>query len=165
MPYKDPEAARERNRRYYAANRDKIKTRSRVWVEENPERRKEIARSAARRNYTGSTPADVERATRWQAANPDRVRTRDATRRARKRQAFVEAVDPTVLFDRDQGRCGICGEPVDPANYHVDHIVPLCRGGKHSYANTQVAHPACNIKKGKAIPPSLDFTPAASAGS
>jgi 5-methylcytosine-specific restriction endonuclease McrA len=26
--------------------------------------------------------------------------------------------------------------------------VPLALGGEHSYANTQVAHPLCNLRKG-----------------
>jgi 5-methylcytosine-specific restriction endonuclease McrA len=37
---------------------------------------------------------------------------------------------------------------VDPANWHLDHVVPLSRGGEHSYANVQVAHPFCNLSKG-----------------
>ncbi len=69
-------------------------------------------------------------------------------RRARKAAAFVEHVDPLVLLDEHEGICGICLEPVDPADFHVDHIIPLARGGEHSYANTQVAHPICNVGKG-----------------
>lgn len=67
--------------------------------------------------------------------------------RARKREAFVERVIPGVVFERDAGICGICGEMVDPARFHIDHIVPLVRGGEHSYANVQVAHPHCNHVK------------------
>jgi 5-methylcytosine-specific restriction endonuclease McrA len=69
-------------------------------------------------------------------------------RRARKLNAFVEDVDPTVLFERDEGLCGICGKPVDLTIAHVDHAIPLARGGEHSYANTQLAHPHCNLSKG-----------------
>lgn len=66
--------------------------------------------------------------------------------RARKRDAFVEHVDPMVVFERDAGVCGICGVPIVGA-FHVDHIVPLARGGEHSYANSQAAHPSCNSSK------------------
>jgi 5-methylcytosine-specific restriction endonuclease McrA len=34
---------------------------------------------------------------------------------------------------------------------HLDHIVPLARGGEHSYANTQPAHPTCNRRKGAKV--------------
>jgi 5-methylcytosine-specific restriction endonuclease McrA len=30
---------------------------------------------------------------------------------------------------------------------HIDHIVPLSRGGLHCYANVQVAHSRCNLRK------------------
>lgn len=86
----------------------------------------------------------------WVKANPDKVRNIHASRRARKANLFVEVVEREVVFERDQGQCGICQEAVDSTNWHLDHIVPLAKGGEHSYANTQVAHPACNIKKGGA---------------
>lgn len=70
-----------------------------------------------------------------------------AIRRARKRDLFVEKVYRPKVFKRDGGICGICHKAVDPANWHLDHIRPLSRGGEHSYANTQVAHPACNQRK------------------
>lgn len=60
----------------------------------------------------------------------------------------MERVYRSVLFRRDKGRCGLCGKKVDPANWHMDHIVPLSQGGEHSYANMQVAHPFCNVSKG-----------------
>lgn len=30
----------------------------------------------------------------------------------------------------------------------IDHIIPLSRGGAHSYENCQISHLLCNIKKG-----------------
>lgn len=32
-------------------------------------------------------------------------------------------------------------------NFHVDHVIPLIRGGRHNYENVQTAHPYCNIAK------------------
>jgi 5-methylcytosine-specific restriction endonuclease McrA len=31
--------------------------------------------------------------------------------------------------------------------FHVDHIMPLAKGGLHCYTNVQVAHPKCNLSK------------------
>jgi 5-methylcytosine-specific restriction endonuclease McrA len=70
-----------------------------------------------------------------------------AVRRARKRNQFVEKVYRSKVFRRDAGICGICREAVDPLDWHLDHVRPLARGGEHSYANTQVAHPSCNHRK------------------
>jgi 5-methylcytosine-specific restriction endonuclease McrA len=67
-------------------------------------------------------------------------------RRALKKQAFIEDVDPLVIYTRDKGLCQICLKPINDL-YEIDHIIPLARGGKHSYENTQLAHPSCNRHK------------------
>jgi 5-methylcytosine-specific restriction endonuclease McrA len=69
-------------------------------------------------------------------------------RRARRLQdGFVEEVNRLVVFARHNGICGICMKPVCRDEFAVDHIVPLAKGGQHSYANTQPAHRRCNSKK------------------
>jgi 5-methylcytosine-specific restriction endonuclease McrA len=77
------------------------------------------------------------------------------TRKAKIRRGYVEAVSLTVLRERDNGTCRICGRPVDfarrsphPAAATIDHVVALSRGGEHSYRNTQLAHLRCNSEKG-----------------
>lgn len=85
-------------------------------------------------------------------ADPTQIRLADrrrqATRRARKRAAVVEVVDPAAVWTRDRGVCGLCGEVADSADWHLDHVIPLAAGGEHSYANVQVSHPRCNLVKG-----------------
>lgn len=51
-----------------------------------------------------------------------------------------------AVYARDKGRCGICGITVY-GDFHIDHVIPLSKGGEHSYANVQVAHPKCNQEK------------------
>ncbi len=71
------------------------------------------------------------------------------------------------LYERDGGRCGICGAEVPLEIAQVEHVVPrvfayfsVRKGGKadksggyykskmHGYDNLQVAHPHCNKHKG-----------------
>lgn len=71
--------------------------------------------------------------------------------------AYDEFVDRSVLHKRDEGICGICGEPVKlikkgRMRATIDHIIPLSRGGLHSYANVQIAHWLCNVAKGNKLP-------------
>lgn len=117
----------ERVKAWRAANRDRVNRYHHNWLAANP-------------GYT----QDWERRMR----DPDERAAREAKRRARQRKAFVEHVDPLVVLERDDGVCGICGKDVDPLAYHVDHIVALAKGGDHSYANSQTAHPRCNQRKG-----------------
>lgn len=159
MPYKNPADEKDRNRRYYAQHRKRIKQAAKKWASDHLDRKRQISRESRKRLYKGSSAKDRKRASEWQKRYPDRAQERNARRRARKLGAFVESVNRNVLFKRDAGRCGICGCPVDPNMFHVEHRMPLEHGGKHSYANTQIAHPLCNFRKGRSVP-SVDFTPA-----
>lgn len=85
----------------------------------------------------------------------DKRRARDALRRARLKSAFVENVYPSVVFERDNYRCHLCGKKCKqglpgshPDAATLDHVIPLSLGGPHSYANIATAHRRCNISKG-----------------
>lgn len=89
------------------------------------------------------------------SVDPRRNQRNMAKKRARKVAAFVEDVDPTTLFERDGWRCHICGkkcrQDVDglhPQAPTIDHVIPLSKGGEHSYKNTACAHRRCNVSKG-----------------
>lgn len=72
----------------------------------------------------------------------------NAPRVVRMREQFVEQVDRELVLERDGGLCGLCHTPVDPGDWHLDHIIPIVQGGEHSYRNVQVSHPRCNRAKG-----------------
>jgi 5-methylcytosine-specific restriction endonuclease McrA len=107
---------------------------------------------AVRREWARSNPAAHRAHVRkWRLANPEKMkiaRRRDeGIRRARKRGVAYESIDPVVVLERDGHRCGICNEEI-VGDFHLDHVVPLAKGGPHLYSNVQAAHPSCNIKKG-----------------
>jgi 5-methylcytosine-specific restriction endonuclease McrA len=66
------------------------------------------------------------------------------------------------LYERDHGVCYLCGEVCDWEDKEekggvvvcgnrypsIDHVVPLARGGEHSWENVRLAHRICNTRKG-----------------
>lgn len=60
---------------------------------------------------------------------------------------FVERVTIRELFVRSGGVCYLCGEKVIGKDATIDHVVPIAKGGEHSYANCRLAHRLCNSIK------------------
>lgn len=137
---RNPQAARDAAKRWSDRNRERERVRQRTWARANPQ-----SRAAATARYRECYP---DAYARWQRENRDKVAEYSRQRRARRTAAHVERVEVLVLLERQDGACGICGEDVELDDFHVDHIVPLVKGGLHNYENCQIAHPVCNLRKG-----------------
>lgn len=82
----------------------------------------------------------------------ERKRAAKAKRHKRIKSADSETVWPNKVFKRDQWKCQLCGieTPKTLRGTHehnapeLDHVLPLARGGSHSYANTQCLCRSCN---------------------
>lgn len=68
--------------------------------------------------------------------------------------AALDADDGGIVAKRDKWQCQLCGKKVNsglvyphPMSWSLDHVIPIARGGEHSYANTQLAHLLCNSRK------------------
>jgi 5-methylcytosine-specific restriction endonuclease McrA len=77
-------------------------------------------------------------------------------RKAMDRGATVsDNFNPFKVFDRDGWKCQICGTKTPkslrgtykPNAPELDHILPIGKGGEHSYCNTQCACRRCNGAK------------------
>lgn len=127
MGYARPETIR----RWERANPERVAAKQRRWREKNPDYHREYR--------------DLNRA----AVRASKRKT-EMTRKDRRLGQFIEEVDPAVVYQMHGGRCGICGEFIE-GDFHVDHVVPLARGGMHGYVNAQPAHPLCNMRKGDRV--------------
>ena len=81
-------------------------------------------------------------------------------RRAVMRGAFIERVDLCKVYERDRGRCHLCGGKISlknkfphPKSMSLDHVVPLSMGGTHEMKNVRLAHFICNSVKGVGVWP------------
>lgn len=68
--------------------------------------------------------------------------------RAKERSKMTTSMRFKIL-KRDQYRCQICGaSQQDGAKLHIDHIVPVAKGGKTVESNLHVLCDRCNLGKG-----------------
>lgn len=87
----------------------------------------------------------------WKRRNPDKVKAAKATYRARTKGVPTEPILRTTVYNNSKGVCGICGKKVSRFHFHIDHIIPVSKGGPNTYGNVQAAHPSCNQRKGARV--------------
>jgi len=72
-------------------------------------------------------------------------------RRAVVKSGSVSTKELQQLVDNNI-YCFYCGCEVTDDNRHIDHFIPLCKGGLHDIQNLVVACATCNMKKGDKMP-------------
>ena len=88
-----------------------------------------------------------------------RKRGNSHRKRAKLYGVTYEPVDPFKVFERDGWRCQMCGHKtpkrlrgtLNPKAPDLDHIIPMSKGGAHSYRNTQCLCRACNGAKSNEV--------------
>lgn len=154
---------------YRAANRQRLaaydrvrsaekaeykRARAKAWREANPERAKAMVREC----YKAKRDEYREKQAAWHRANIDRRRAHHRNRHDRKRRGAKGKLSAGIvskLLAAQRGRCVVCRASLKKTTYHIDHIVPLVRGGEHKDANVQLLCPPCNLSKGARDP--IDF--------
>jgi hypothetical protein len=129
-----PGRAKQTGKAYREKHPDKVRASARLWRMANRER--------VRANHRA-----------WSAKHPDWVHQKNHGRRAAVLGVGHEPYRRTEIFKRDKGICGICHQPVGE-KWHIDHIIPVSKGGPDAPHNVQVAHPECNHRKWAHIWPS-----------
>lgn len=86
--------------------------------------------------------------TNWKKENQHIRQQHEAKRRALYLCAFIENTDRQIVFDNYHGVCYLCEKVIDwDSDWEEDHIIPLTRGGMHSYENVAPTHKKCNNSK------------------
>jgi len=156
---------------YYVANKEKIKAQSKAWWKANPEKAKAKNKTyyeankerlkTQRKSYLDVNPGYYEKHNRaWRKANPEKHREKSRRRRALECITQVEYINDKIVYLRDGWICQHCKKRVDkrfkhpnPMSASLDHIIPLSKGGTHTYRNVQLVHLGCNTKKGVNVLP------------
>ena len=118
----------------------------RDWGEKNRERAREISRS-------------------WDLKNPEYARERNnksqRTRRAALAKVEKEEYTTEQVLEVYGSNCHVCSEQIDleaprrtgngegwRQGLHLDHVIPISKGGPDTLENVRPAHVMCNLTKG-----------------
>lgn len=165
------EKKRANNRAYWARNvedigarrRGKIltpdeiaqnKLRSRKWYLAN---RDEVLRKAAN-YYQQNREQIIPRVRAYERANPEKIRLLGRVKAHRRRMRLEVAGgtpytrhDVERIYKLQKGCCASCRKKLKK-KYHIDHRIPVAKGGDNTAGNIDLLCPNCNHRKSAKLP-------------
>ena len=60
---------------------------------------------------------------------------------------YDDTITPALVYLKHLGICAVCRTRVAKDKVTVDHIIPISRGGSHTWNNVQLVHRSCNQGK------------------
>lgn len=153
---------------YYAKNKEKLLAKRAERYAGNKEktllqcaeyRSKNSAYISAKKSsyYLANKEKIRARNTEYKNSNPEKFSVYLRNRRARVKDAEGShtPADVRAIFERQRGMCASCGVKLfksGASKYHVDHVMPLAKGGTNWPSNLQCLCPSCNRSKSAKLP-------------
>jgi len=132
----NPKRSKEHWDNWTKRNRKSARERYREYYKQNIEHMREYQRKRYQLPHLKAAHAARERTRRARLAGAEGTHT----------QADIER-----LKHHQHNKCYWCGEDISQ-EYHVDHYIPLSRGGSNYPDNLVLACPACNLSRGNKLP-------------
>lgn len=149
---RNKEYIQEKGRLYYQENKKEILKKVKTYYRENTEKIMKTKKLYLKNNKEKVSLAKKN----WARNNKDIVYKSGLKRRSRKHFVQFEGVARTRLLERDNWTCQSCNVEVhdrstgdwnDEFKAHIDHVIPLSRGGDSTRENLQVLCRTCNLSK------------------
>ena len=141
-------------KKYYSKNRDEILIKKREYRFDNIDKFK----MKDKKYYEENSEAIKERRREYVAKNKDKIKQYKKTdsykinerlykhkRRAKIKKGGVTKGQIDNLI-KNTSHCYWCGKDIKD-NFHIDHYIPLSKGGEHTIENIVLTCPSCNLKK------------------
>lgn len=163
----NPDKFREMQSRWFNADparKERKHISEKLWRDRNVDRCKAKAKNNRAKDpekfaawgkaYRAANPQRQRAAVNaWGKLNPERRRIHKQTRRGRDAAVGASLSRDLVatLLLLQKGRCACCRKPLGK-NFHLDHIVPIAKGGASVDWNMQLLRKRCNLSKGAKHP-------------
>jgi hypothetical protein len=151
----NPEYYKQKGRELRARHHEARIEWQRNWRKKNPERYREQARNL----YWKNPEKFRKRSSDYAKDNPDMVNAVLRRRKARLKNARTSKYSEKQVLDLYGQSCHLCNLPIDMTaprwtalpgwekGLHIDHVIPISRGGDDSLENVRPSHGFCNVSK------------------
>lgn len=155
----NPDKVKAGARVYRDNNKEFLKSLQDSWVKNNPDK----VKAKSKRYYDANPEKCRERAKDYRINNLDKCKEGMAKYRSTPNYKAIDHNNSAIkrtrlntgtlskdIVDRllklQNGKCPCCGELLGN-DYHLDHIMPLSKGGKNVDSNIQLLKSTCNLNK------------------
>lgn len=139
---------------WYSINKDDQLAKAKVWRLENKERKslidknwqqanKDKVNAKGKRWRTRHPEKAAQVGKNYRIANPEVGRLKSSKRRAKKAANGVFVIKQSEAQKLLSKPCFYCGGKSE----HLDHVIPIAKGGRHSIGNLVQSCQACNLSK------------------
>lgn len=152
------------NKKYKIENPQKAYKSVRDWQLKNPHYNKNYyqnnldnAKKYARQYRENHIDQVKKREKAWRKNNPNYKRSNEHKRYAKKKGngGSYTPKELKAQFDSQQGRCYHCGKWMSLTNSktcHIDHWIPISKGGSNNIDNIKLLCVHCNLTKHNKLP-------------
>lgn len=149
------ECGKARSNKYASENRQRTRQKANEWRSKNLERKNQ-----ANRQWYAKNKAKIR--AKWKSdyqENPEKFKISSRVRRAREKGVVFERYTWQQVVEKWGSVCHICGDLIDlhaprqmripgwEVGLHLDHVIPISKGGPDTLENVKPSHGLCNIQK------------------
>lgn len=151
------ECKKENDKRLHLANKEKNLERISEWRKNNPEKVKKNSSAYYQRNKNKISENRQELFRKWYYGNHDKAKLIKRVSQANRKNNLIgsftaKEVEKIRALQKD--RCACCGVNLAGGG-HIDHIIPVSKGGLNVAKNLQLMCAFCNVSKKDKDP--IDF--------
>jgi 5-methylcytosine-specific restriction endonuclease McrA len=138
--------AAEYNKAYRKDNAEELEDKRKIYAAEH----KDEQRDRAHQHYETNKEPYKARVAQYKKERPEQYKEYEYRRRAKKKGALVvEKIRDTDVIAMYGDQCFYCE---DGQYEHLDHYIPLSKGGQHTLDNVRPACMGCNLSKNNKMP-------------
>lgn len=148
--HRDPLKAQQRKKRYYKANAPALRDYSSRYFADHAEDQLKKQKQKREQNPAKAHALNRRYSKDWRARNPERRRASVKANKAKRAMALGRCAPEQWLAKIEYWawRCYLCGVDLTSETLHMEHRIPIARGGTHWPANLAPACESCNLSKG-----------------
>ena len=153
------EQVKKSKKEHYQNNKEKILEQQKEYYQNNKEQKKEYRKEYYQNNKEQIKESQKE----YHQNNPHKAREKARKRRALKQKNIHKPYTEDQVLEKYGTNCHICKEDINllanrspgapgwERGLHIDHVIPLSKGGADSLNNVKPAHGLCNLQKNNSL--------------